>query len=234
MAAKKTTAKRSSAGAARRPKRPASQRRGKSSSALDSRTQLIDATLRIIMERGIDAVRVDEVVEEVGVTTGSLYWHFEDRQGLIKAAIAEQIQRLSAETIVGVSEAINQSATKDDYLARITPFLVDPFDAARVRERWGRLAILVETQNDSELAAMMHDVQSRHLEIAVELMEDAQRRGFLRDDLDPRAVATALNVINLGSTVIDVLGENGPDPAAWWGLIGFFIDAMFPPDASRA
>lgn len=38
-------------------------------------------------------------------------------------------------------------------------------------------------------------------------MEDALRRGFLRDDLDP---------------------------AAWWGLIGFFIDSLFPPDALRA
>ena len=234
MAAKKKSARKSGTAPTTRARRQVGQKPGTSTGTLDSRAQLIDVTLRILMERGVDAVRIDEVVEEVGVTTGSLYWHFEDRQGLIKAAIAEQIQRLSAETIAGVSDAIAHSATKDDYLARITPFLVDPFDAARVRERWGRLAILVETQNDPELAAMMHDVQSRHLEIAVELMESAQRRGFLRDDLDPRAVATALNVINLGSSVIDVLGENGPDPAAWWGLIGFFIDALFPPDAPHS
>jgi len=207
---------------------------GSSTRSLDSRGQLIEATLGIIMEKGIDAVRIDDVVAEVGVTTGSLYWHFEDRHGLVKAAIAEQIRRMSAETVTGVSEALAQSATKDDYLARITPFLVDPFDTARVRERWGRLGILVETRNDPELKEMMRDVQARHLDVVVELMEDAQRRGFLRDDLDARSVAVALNVINLGSTVIDVLGDDAPDPAAWWGLIGFFIDSLFPPDASRA
>ena len=184
----------------------------------------------MILERGIDAVRIDDVVAEVGVTKGSLYWHFEDRQGLIKAAIAEQIRRMSAETIVGVSDAIATSQTKDDYLARITPYLVDPFDNAQVRERWGRLGLLVEAQNDPELRQMMRDVQARHLEVVVELMSDAQQRGFLRADLDPRSVAVALSVINLGSTVIDVLGDSGPQPDDWWNLIGFFINAMFPPD----
>ena len=39
----------------------------------DSRTQLIDTALRIILEQGIDAVRIDDIVSEVGVTKGSLY-----------------------------------------------------------------------------------------------------------------------------------------------------------------
>lgn len=202
-----------------------------STTPLGSRAQLIDATLRIILERGIDAVRVDDIVAEVGVTKGSLYWHFEDRQGLIKAAIAEQINRFSAETITVMSEAIAGSATKEDYLARVVPFIVDPFDAKQVRDRWGRLSILVETQNDPELKAMMHDVQSRHLEVVVELMSDAQKHGYLREDLDPRSVAVVLSVINLGSNIIDVLAENGPDPADWWNLIGFFVNAMFPPES---
>lgn len=199
--------------------------------SLDSRTQLIDVALRTILEKGIDAVRVDEIVEEVGVTKGSLYWHFEDRQGLIKAAIAEQIRRFSMETISAISVALNTSTSKEDYLAQILPFIIDPFDKKQVKERWGRLSILVETQNDPELKAMMHDVQSRHLELVVELMTDAQQKGFLRSDLDPRSVATALNVINIGSNIIDVLAENGPAPEEWWKLITFFIDAMFPTES---
>lgn len=204
-----------------------------SSSTLDSRSQLIDAALRIILAKGVDAVRVDDVVAEVGVTKGSLYWHFEDRQGLIKAALAEQIRRFSAEMVAGMSEALSQSSTKDDYMARILPFIVDPFNKEQVRDRWGRLSILVETQNDPELKSMMHDVQARHLEVVVELMADAQRRGFLREDLDPRSVAVALNVINLGSNIIDVLGKDAPEPEAWWNMILFFVNAMFPPDTPR-
>ena len=197
---------------------------------VDSRTQLIDVTLRIIMERGIDAVRIEDIVAEVGVTKGSLYWHFEDREALIKAALAEHIRRLNEETIAGVSDALEESVSKDDYLARIAPFIADPFNAEQVRERWGRLAILVESRNHPDLVEMMRDVQARNLEVFVELMTQAQKSGALREDLDPRAVATALNAMYLGSNIIDVLGEHAPDPGAWWGLISFFIGALFPPD----
>lgn len=196
--------------------------------ALDSRAALIDAALKTILAHGIDAVRVDEIAREVGVTKGSLYWHFEDRQGLIKEALAEQIRRMSAETIDAVSEAIVGSSNKNDYLSRIIPFIIDPFDKSQVLERWGRLGVLVETRNDPELKKLMSDVQVRHLEVAVELMTEAQERGFLREDLDPRAIAVALNVINLGSTIIDVLGDSGPTPEEWWKLILFFIDQLFP------
>ena len=196
--------------------------------ALDSRAALIDAALKTILAHGIDAVRIDDIAREVGVTKGSLYWHFEDRQGLIKEALAEQIRRMSAETIDAVSEAIVGSSNKNDYLSRIIPFIIDPFDKSQVLERWGRLGVLVETRNDPELKKLMSDVQVRHLEVAVELMTEAQERGFLREDLDPRAIAVALNVINLGSTIIDVLGDSGPTPEEWWKLILFFVDQLFP------
>lgn len=195
----------------------------------DSRTRLVDAALRTILEHGVDAVRIDDVVAEVGVTKGSLYWHFEDREALVKAALAEHIRRLNAGTITGMSDALEESLGKDDYLARVATFVADPYDDAQVRERWGRLAILVETRNHPELVEMMRDVQGRNLEVFVELMVQAQKAGVLRQDLDPRAVAVALNAMYLGSNIIDVLGEHAPEPEAWWRLITLFLEVLFPP-----
>jgi AcrR family transcriptional regulator len=223
MAVEKLTDTASTASKSRPSKEPAI-----STKTLNSRTQMIDVALKMILEHGIDALRIDDVVEEVGVTKGSLYWHFEDRNGLVKAALAEHIRRFSAETVSGMSDAISHSSEKDDYLAQIIPFIIDPFDKKQVRARWGRLGVLVETQNDPELRAMMNEVQSRHLDVVVELMTDAQQKGFLREDLDPRSVAVALSVINLGSNIIDVLGDSAPEPAAWWHMILFFVNAMFP------
>lgn len=199
---------------------------------VDSRTQLIDAALRIILERGIDAVRIDDIVSEVGVTKGSLYWHFADREALVKEALAEYIQRENVATVAAVSEAITEATSKDDYLARIAPYIVNPYDKNQVEQRWQRLSILVETRKDPELAAMMTDLMSRSLVVYEELMRSAHENGILRAELDPKAVAVALNVINTGSNIIDVLGDDAPDEAAWWSLISFFIAALFPPEGS--
>lgn len=198
----------------------------------DSRTRMIDSALNVILEHGIDAVRIDDIVAEVGVTKGSLYWHFEDREALVKAALAEHIRRLNEETVEGVSNAIRTATDKDDYLGRISMLLADPFDAEQVRERWQRLTVLVETRNDPTLREMMRDVQARNLELFVELMTEARNQGVLRTDVDPRAVAVALNAMYLGSNIIDVLGDHAPSPDAWWGLISLFIGTLFPPDSS--
>ena len=196
----------------------------------DSRTRLIDAALHVILEQGVDAVRIEDIVAEVGVTKGSLYWHFEDREALVKAALAEHIRRLNAEVVSGVSDAMRNATNKDDYLARVSTLLADPYDADQVRERWQRLTVLLESRNDPSLREMMRDVQARHLEVFVELMSEAQTQGVLRHDVDPRAVAVALNAMYLGSNIIDVLGEHAPAPADWWGLITLFITTLFPPE----
>jgi hypothetical protein len=128
-----------------------------------------------------------------------------------------------------VSTAISSATSKDDYLVQIAPFIVDPYNAEQVQERWQRLMVMAETRKDPELAAMMQEVQSRNLAVFVELMNRAQESGILRGDVDPTAVAVALSAMNLGSNIIDVLGDHGPTPEAWWGLMSFFIGAVFPP-----
>lgn len=198
---------------------------------VDSRTQLVDAALRIILDRGIDAVRLDDIVAEVGVTKGSLYWHFADREALVKEALAEYIRRENAATVAAMSEAITEATSKDDYLARIAPYIVNPYDNNQVEQRWQRLAILVEVRKDPELSAMMTDLLSRSLAVYEELMRSAHENGILRVELDPKAVAVALNVINTGSNIISLLGDEAPDEGAWWSLISFFIGALFPPEA---
>ena len=199
----------------------------------DSRTQLVDVTLRILLERGIDAVRVDEVAAEVGVTKGSVYWHFSDRNDLIKEALIEHVRRLNEEFVEGVGSAIATADSTTDYLVRIAPFIVDPFDPQQSETRRRRLSLILEAQASPEFAPLIREAQLRSLNVYADLMRDAQTRGFLRADLDPLAVATALHAINFGSIIIDVVGEGGPSRDAWWGLMFFFIGSLFenPPES---
>lgn len=238
MATKKTTP-------GRRAASPASTRSGKtgsgkarsqtsktqpaSSAREDSRAKLVDVALRILLERGIDAVRVDEVVDEVGVTKGSLYWHFADRNALIKEALLEYVRRLNTELVEGISGAITDATSPNDYLARIAPVLVDPFDPVKARDLKQRLTLMIQANADPELAPLIREVQVRSLSVYTDLMRDAQAKGFIRPGLDPVAVATALHAINFGSVIIDVVGDDGPSRDAWWGLMLFFIGSLFTP-----
>ena len=191
---------------------------------------LIDATLDLIFDKGIDAVRLDDIISEVGVTTGSLYWHFRDRDDLIRQALAEYLRRSIEATVEGINTALDTATGRDDLLAQLTPYLANPFDREHVDARWRKFELLVSTRRDPELRELMHDLQVRSQRVFVDVLTKAQQLGMVRDDLDPVAVATAINALSLGSNIVEVLGEDGPTPAAWFGLMGFFLTSILPND----
>ena len=44
----------------------------------------IDAATEVLVEHGIDHVRVDVLAQQLDVTRGSFYWHFRDREALLR------------------------------------------------------------------------------------------------------------------------------------------------------
>ena len=58
----------------------------------DARTQLtptdwIAAATEVLVHKSIDSVRVDVLAKELHVTRGSFYWHFEDREDLLRRVL---------------------------------------------------------------------------------------------------------------------------------------------------
>jgi AcrR family transcriptional regulator len=48
----------------------------------------IAAATEVLIDQGIDHVRVDVLAKRLGVTRGSFYWHFKDREALLQAVLA--------------------------------------------------------------------------------------------------------------------------------------------------
>jgi AcrR family transcriptional regulator len=58
----------------------------------EARTRLtpeawIDAATDVLVDHGIDHVRVDVLATQLGVTRGSFYWHFRDREDLLRRVL---------------------------------------------------------------------------------------------------------------------------------------------------
>jgi TetR/AcrR family transcriptional regulator len=61
---------------------------------MDNRQQLLDCALRLFSQRGYDAVGVQEIVEEAGVTKPTLYHYFNSKRGLMDALLQREYTRL--------------------------------------------------------------------------------------------------------------------------------------------
>ncbi|MFM8861335.1 MAG: TetR/AcrR family transcriptional regulator, partial [Acidimicrobiia bacterium] len=193
MAAAKKAAKKASARPARpatvtqlTPLRPAKPVRR------DSRQELIDVAVDIIQSHGIDALRIDDVCERVGVSKGSLYWHFGDREGLIREALLEHMYRVGDEQLKVFTEAVDNFTSRDDYLTKIGGAFVDPFDESQVETRWQRLELIASSRRDATLAPIMAEIQRRHYRSVAHILERALSLKILRPELDPKAVAAML------------------------------------------
>ena len=209
-------------------KSPRSSGKGRSRKA-DSREELLDAALQIIAEHGIDALRIEDVCEKVGVTKGSLYWHFQDRQGLIRAAMLEQLRRIAERQLQLVDRAVDAAISRDEYLLTVAGALANPFDATEVESRWQRWELLATARRDPEVHELMKEIQRSHQLYLTGMATKAQQRGILRGDVDPAAVAAAITAIALGSNHLWYLGNDGPTQEAWNGLLIKMIDMLFPP-----
>jgi AcrR family transcriptional regulator len=47
----------------------------------------IEAATAVLVDQGIDHVRVDVLARDLGVTRGSFYWHFRDREDLLRSVL---------------------------------------------------------------------------------------------------------------------------------------------------
>jgi AcrR family transcriptional regulator len=63
------------------------------------RSAWIDAGLRAFAGGGPDAVRIEPLAQELGVTRGGFYWHFEDRNALLEA-ILDTWERRSTDEVL--------------------------------------------------------------------------------------------------------------------------------------
>lgn len=60
----------------------------------ESRLRILDAALRLASERGYDGTTISLVSEETGLPASSIYWHFENKEALLAAAMEHGIAQL--------------------------------------------------------------------------------------------------------------------------------------------
>ena len=66
-----------------------------------------EAALELIAHQGVNALAVEALARELGVTKGSFYWHFRTREALLQAAL-ERWEQYGERDVLGKIEAIEQ------------------------------------------------------------------------------------------------------------------------------
>lgn len=190
-----------------------------------TRVKLLEATTRIISDRGIDDVDIDDVVSAAGVTTGALYHHFGSVNGLLVAAVVDLYAANVDDNIAAFRSILVDCHGVDEVrwrLAQITRVTQDP---ERARVRLHRARVLSQTVAEPDLARQIAAEQQRLTEAIADTVVQAQQRGWFRTDIDPQALAVFVQAYTLGRITDDV-ATSRMSQEAWEALIDQVIDGF--------
>lgn len=106
--------------------------------------------LDIFVAEGIDAVRITRLAEDLGVTRGSFYWHFENREDLISALVSYWKDKNTSAITESVANAANLAEGIFRFFETcIDATLFDPRLDLALRE-WARRSDSVRNMVDIE------------------------------------------------------------------------------------
>jgi AcrR family transcriptional regulator len=122
----------------------------------------VEAATEVLVDRGIDHVRVDVLAGELGVTRGSFYWHFRDREELLRRVLAAWRERATEQLTARLA-----GAHGDDPREQLRDVISLPF-RGRAAGRAARIELALR-------AWARRDQMARH---AVD-EADASRMGYI-------------------------------------------------------
>jgi AcrR family transcriptional regulator len=153
-------------------KQPKWQRR-----AEDRPREICAAALQVFAEKGFAAAKLDEIAKRAGVSKGTLYLYFTDKEELFRAVVRDTV----VPNVENLRAALIQTGLPFADLIRL---FLGQFVEIASRVPVGAVAKMVisESRNFPELAKVWHDeVVSKGIGTVTALIEMGQARGEVRD-----------------------------------------------------
>jgi len=149
------------------------------------RRQIVEATHRVTLARGLHELRVADVADELAVSSGLIHYHFATKDELIAAMLGEMAER----EVAGVRRSLERLASPEERLARAIEVYLpssrrDPSWLLWI-DVWG------EALRDANLRRISEELDHAWVELVAEVIADGVASGAFRCD-DPVASAWRL------------------------------------------
>ncbi|HJX61719.1 MAG TPA: TetR family transcriptional regulator [Dehalococcoidia bacterium] len=202
--------------------------RAERSDALANRQRILEAAREVFARRGLEA-EVKEIAERAGVGIGTLYRHFESREGLLAALVHQAGEDLlrrmqpvlgAGEPRVAIRAMIHAAAGLFEQFGALTEVIL-------ARKMTGELDEFHPGGHD-EFHADYPDLYNDIVEVMADVLRRGMREGMFRADLDvPVAVAALESIFTSGMLL--ALAARRSYPAAADAVADFFLNAIEAP-----
>lgn len=145
----------------------------------------LDAAYQVLVESGVDQVKVGVLAERLGLSRTSFYWHFADREALLAGLIARW-QAQNTAKLVAQTEA--PAATVSEAILNVFDCWID----ATLFDSRLEFAIRTWALNDAALEATLASADATRIAALAAMF---RRFGYPEDEADIRAHTVYLTQI---------------------------------------
>jgi AcrR family transcriptional regulator len=168
---------------------------------------------KILIERGIEAVKIDSIAKQLNVTRGSFYWHFKNRDVFLLTILQEWETRRAADVMAQLEALICSPSAK----------LLKLFDLVAQENTQLEKAIRIWAIKDSRVAALIEQVDRQQLN---DLKNLFSQLGF--PELEAKSRAQIVYAIRLAWFVIAV-PDDSAELAIEVAIVHRLLIQMIPP-----
>jgi AcrR family transcriptional regulator len=173
----------------------------------ERKNQILDAATQVFMQKGFDQARMDDIVEETGLSKGTLYWYFKSKYDII-ISILDRIFLSALERLKSQQKNRNLSASEALW----------QFSEEAIRDYKKMLSLMPVAYEFLALAFRNKVVQKalkqymdQYMEVLVPLIQRGIETGEFRP-VDATEAAIAAGAIFEGTVLLWVYDKELVDP----------------------
>jgi AcrR family transcriptional regulator len=141
---------------------------------------IMDAALAVFADKGLNEVTVRDIARSAGISTAKIYRLFPNKDGLLLAAVVDRLSDMTA----NLQEHLQGIVGTSNKLIKCIWFILHYYESSPQFASVAFLAIPRWVWHDLMTGTVLQDQAS----ILTEIVEEGQRAGEVRQDVDIRAL----------------------------------------------
>ena len=144
----------------------------------DKRTRIIDAAVAVFADKGFHAARVSDVAKRAGVADGTIYLYFKNKEDLLLSLFEEKMGR-QIDSLETAWKGI------DDPVERMRAYARHHFRQLQAHPDLAQVLQVELRQSHKFFSDYRPEKLWQYLNAFKSQVEEAQRQGLVRADVDP-------------------------------------------------
>ena len=179
--------------------------------------QIMSAALSVVVAKGYDQSRMDDIVEKSQLSKGAIYWYYKSKEEVYLSLVDYWFLQYSS----GVVDTLQQQESASDQLKALFEFFIGQFDknptTFKLLVEFWRLAGL-----NPDFNAKLQQIYSDFLEYIIEIIKVGVANGEFKN-VEPRITALSILINIEGINWFTLFDKSGVEAHEYIDTISNFI-----------